>query len=222
MLFSVLTGIAAGAVHVVGGPDHLIAMAPTALKNPKLALKDSLDWGVGHAFGVLVLSLLALTFKDLVNIQIMSHYAEFAVGIVLLIVGFYAIKTAFGLSIHSHRHKHGSAHRHEHIHIHLRGSKKHKSHSHSLTSLGLLHGVAGGSHFLAVIPALALPPLGSIIYIASYLVGSILCMVAVVLAMSMASLKAGRKALPILMGFTGALSIITGIFWIEKTSNFLI
>ena len=32
MLISLLTGIAAGAVHVVGGADHLVAMAPFSLE----------------------------------------------------------------------------------------------------------------------------------------------------------------------------------------------
>ncbi len=35
MLISVLTGFAAGAVHVVSGADHMVAMAPSSIKNPK-------------------------------------------------------------------------------------------------------------------------------------------------------------------------------------------
>ena len=38
MLFSILTGFAAGALHVVSGADHLVAMAPSAIKKPSLAL----------------------------------------------------------------------------------------------------------------------------------------------------------------------------------------
>ena len=37
----IFTCIVAGFVHVVGGADHLIAMAPAAINNPKRALKNS-------------------------------------------------------------------------------------------------------------------------------------------------------------------------------------
>jgi hypothetical protein len=43
--------------------------------------------------------------------------------------------------------------------------------------MGVLHGVAGSSHFLGVIPALALPTrTGAIAYIAAFGVGSIVAM----------------------------------------------
>ena len=172
MLISILTGLAAGAVHVVGGPDHLLAIAPTAFRNPQRVFRSGLAWGIGHSTGVLVLSAFAVFLKDLVHIQRMSSFAEFAVGIVLLVCGALAIKTSLGLNIHTHHHHHhGTSHKHEHIHIHLRGHRIHTRHSHALTSLGILHGLAGASHLLAVIPALALPPIGAVIYMCSYLLG---------------------------------------------------
>ena len=64
MLISVLTGFAAGAVHVVSGADHMVAMAPQAMAKPKSALKDGLAWGVGHSAGVIILSLFGTTIKD--------------------------------------------------------------------------------------------------------------------------------------------------------------
>ena len=83
MLISVLTGFAAGAVHVVSGADHMVAMAPSAIRKPRLALMDGLAWGVGHSAGVLILSILGILAKDLINIELMSSYAEFLVGISL-------------------------------------------------------------------------------------------------------------------------------------------
>ena len=56
MLISILTGFTAGAIHVLGGADHLIAIAPSALNQPKMALKNGLSWGIGHSTGVLLLS----------------------------------------------------------------------------------------------------------------------------------------------------------------------
>ncbi|KGG16272.1 Nickel transporter UreH [Prochlorococcus sp. MIT 0602] len=221
MLFSILTGFIAGAVHVVGGPDHLIAMAPAALKQPRLAIKNGFAWGVGHSAGVLILSCIGILVKDLVQIERMSGLAELSVGVFLLIVGVFTIKASLGLNIHTHNHNHGDGQKHQHLHIHLRGREKHNKHSHTSTSLGLLHGMAGASHLLAAIPALALPSFGAFLYLVSYLLGSVLAMGAVVSIMSLATLKAGKKAIPFLFGLTGTLSVCTGFFWIHKTSIYI-
>ncbi len=220
MLISIVTGIAAGAIHVVGGADHLVAMTPSALRHPRLAIWNGLAWGLGHSAGVLGLSLIAIVFKDIAHIQRMSNWAEFFVGISLIVVGALAVRNAFGLNIHSHRHNHGNfgGDDHIHIHFHFRGRKKHLSHTHASTGLGVLHGLAGGSHFLAVIPALALPPLAAFAYMAAYLGSSIATMGIVLGAISCASLRAGRKTLPLMFGFAGLLSLVTGFIWIHKTT----
>ena len=218
MLISVLTGFAAGAVHVVSGADHMVAMAPSSLQKPRLALIDGLSWGVGHSAGVLILSILGILAKDLINIELVSSYAEFFVGISLLFVGFFAIKTSFKVNIHMHKHMHGEETTHKHFHFHSPGNKLHKSHTHAATGLGVLHGFAGASHLVAVIPALALPMFGALAYLFSYLLGSVFAMGCVVLGISFATNKANKMFYPFLMRSIGALSIVTGIFWIQKTS----
>lgn len=222
MLISIFTGFAAGALHVVSGADHLVAIAPTALNRPRLALRDGFAWGLGHSTGVLILSAIAILLKDFAHIERMSSVAELIVGFALLVVGALAIRTALGLNIHTHKHEHGNGQEHRHIHLHFRGSRRHTRHSHALTSLGVIHGFAGASHLLAVIPALALPTMGAISYMAAYLLGAIFAMGAAVLAISLATFRAGNKVLPLLVGFTGVLSVITGFFWIQKTSVYLL
>ena len=74
-----------------------------------------------------------------------------------------------------------------HVHFHFLGRQQHRHHPHASTTLGVLHGFAGGSHLLAVIPALALPPIGAVAYMGAYLVGSFVAMGLVVLAISIAS-----------------------------------
>ena len=222
MLISIFTGIAAGGLHVIGGADHLLMMAPSGMIRPRFALSNGLAWGLGHSTGVLILSTFAILIKDFSNIERMSTFAEFCVGLTLLILGFLAIRTSLGLNIHTHKHnhnhEHGHNHNHNHIHIHVLGRKKHLSHHHAATSLGVLHGIAGASHFLAVIPALALPPLEAIAYLFAYLIGSIITMGAFLSAISIAYFKIGRRSLPLLVGSTGFLSMITGVIWIQKTS----
>ena len=218
MLISILTGFAAGAVHVVSGADHMVAMAPTSVRKPRLALVDGLAWGVGHSAGVLILSSLAIVAKDLVNIELMSSYAEFFVGISLLIVGFLAIRTSLKVNIHMHQHMHGDETTHKHFHFHALGNKLHRSHTHAATGLGVLHGFAGASHLVAVLPALALPLFGALSYLFAYLLGSVFAMGCVVLGISFATSKANKMFYPFLMRFIGALSIVTGLFWLQKTS----
>ena len=106
MLISVLTGFAAGAVHVVGGADHLVAMAPFSLRRPLQAVKSGMAWGGGHSLGVVLLGVVAIFFKDLIHAESMSAWAEFLVGVSLLVIGALAIRTAFGLELHTHDHHH--------------------------------------------------------------------------------------------------------------------
>tara|TARA_B100001996_G_scaffold166153_1_gene126685 strand:+ start:78 stop:737 length:660 start_codon:yes stop_codon:yes gene_type:complete len=219
MFISVLTGIAAGSIHVFGGADHLLAMSPVAMKSPRIALKEGIVWGIGHSMGVLLLSSIALWLKDFSDIQQMSFFAELTVGFVLVLIGLAAIKRALGLDIHKHEHKHGDGSSHDHIHLHFRGTQKHLRHSHAVAGLGILHGLAGAGHLLAVIPALALPPLDAIAYLAAYLVGSVFAMTSFVMALSFATSRMKRKALPLFLGSTGVLSVLTGIFWINKIAT---
>ena len=43
--------------------------------------------GVGHSAGVVVLALIAIGLKDLAHVETMSSWAEFLVGVALLVVG---------------------------------------------------------------------------------------------------------------------------------------
>ena len=220
MLISILTGFTAGAVHVVSGADHMVAMAPSAIQKPRVALIDGLGWGIGHSAGVLILSVLAILAKDLINLELLSSYAEFLVGISLLFVGIFAIRTSFRVNIHMHEHMHGEATQHRHFHFHSLGNKLHRSHKHAAMGLGVLHGFAGASHLVAIIPALALPLVGAIMYLFAYLLGSVFAMGCVVLGISFAANKANNMFYPFLMRSIGGLSIVTGIFWIQETSIF--
>ena len=218
MLISLLTGVAAGAVHVVGGADHLVAMAPFSLSKPWAAFRHALAWGAGHSTGVVVLALIAIGLKDLAHVEAMSSWAELLVGVALLVVGALAVRTAFGLELHTHEHRHDGAADHLHLHLHVRGASNHRRHVHASSGLGLLHGLAGASHLLAVIPAVALPPHAAVGYLVAYLLGSIGAMVYVVSVVSFLTLRSGARLMPFLVGGTGALSIITGAIWLQKTS----
>ena len=213
----ILTGILAGFVHVVSGADHLIAMAPSAINSPKNAIKNSFSWGLGHSSGILLLATLAIFIKDITSLNNFSDIAEFLVGISLLVVGVFAIKNSLQLSLHSHSHKHdnGIAHRHYHFHV----KEQNKKHSHALTGLGLLHGIAGGSHLLAVLPALALPFSSACFYLISYLFGSLISMNLFTCLISFTTLNVGPHFIRSLIAFAGGLSFSLGLFWIQRSAT---
>tara|TARA_B100000902_G_C27155014_1_gene835698 strand:- start:379 stop:1050 length:672 start_codon:yes stop_codon:yes gene_type:complete len=214
----ILTGILAGFVHVLSGADHLIAMAPSAINSPKIAFKNSLSWGLGHSSGIVFLSILAIFIKDIAPLNRFSNIAEFLVGISLLIVGVFAIKNYFQLRIHSHPHEHANGISHHHYHFHGKDQENNNKKSHALTGLGLLHGVAGGSHFLAVLPALALPLISAGIYLISYLIGSFISMIIFTSLVSLTTLNAGQKFINRLIAFAGGLSFSMGLFWVQKSA----
>ena len=215
----ILTGIVAGFVHVVSGADHLIAMTPAAINNPKKALKNSFSWGLGHSSGILLLAFLAIFIKDISPLNKFSNIAEFLVGISLLVVGVFAIKNSFQLSIHSHSHKHKNGIAHRHLHFHASEQKNNNKHSHALTGLGLLHGIAGGSHFLAVLPALALPLMSACLYLISYLIGSLISMNLFTSLISLTTFIASKKFIKRIIAVAGGISFSMGLFWIQRSAS---
>ncbi len=215
----ILTGILAGLVHVFSGADHLIAMVPSAINSPKIAFRNSFSWGLGHSSGVVILTVLAIFIKDITPLNRFSNIAELLVGISLLFVGLFAIKNSFNLSIHSHSHKHENGFYHSHYHFHINEHKSNYKHSHALTGLGLLHGIAGGSHFLAILPALALSLTNACVYLVSYVIGSLISMNLFTCLISFTTLNIGQKLIKRLIAFAGGLSFSMGLFWIQRSTT---
>jgi hypothetical protein len=83
--------------------------------------------------------------------------------------------------------------------------------------MGILHGVAGSSHFLGVLPALALPTRGAAVeYIAAFGIGTVAAMTAFAAIMGSAGARMQhRGALHRGMLLTAAtLAIAVGGFWL--------
>ena len=56
----IFTGLSAGALHVVSGPDHLAVVAPLVAENPSKGFQLGFRWGLGHGLGVVILGLLGM------------------------------------------------------------------------------------------------------------------------------------------------------------------
>ena len=81
-------------------------------------------------------------------------------GVVLIGIGIWMLRRAFDRGIHLHDHTH-QGQQHTHFHVHGSGephtTPRAHTHTHTALAVGTLHGLAGSSHLLGVLPALALP-----------------------------------------------------------------
>ena len=225
MLIAALSGLVAGFVHVLSGPDHLAAVAPLAADTQRRPWLTGLDWGVGHTGGVLLVGLLALLLRELLPIEVLSSWGERLVGVVLIGIGLWGFRRALGLRVHVHAHAHGGV-RHEHVHVHAGGAGHADapsaalphSHSHAAFAVGVLHGLAGSSLLLGILPALAFATRAeSVAYLVAFGLATIFAMTAFAGAMGLIAGRArsgGAAFYRNLLYGCSAAAILVGGVWL--------
>ncbi len=179
-MITALAGLAAGSIHVLSGPDHLAAVSPLALETNKSKWTIGFRWGLGHTGGVFLVGLIALASREVIPLDAISSVSERLVGIVLIGIGVWGLHKALSKNIHTHQHTHDGS---EHVHIHIHGTPKlhgrpeaHR-HTHAAFAVGIIHGLAGSSHLLGVLPALLLPTrLEALTYLLFFGIGTISAM----------------------------------------------
>lgn len=183
-MLAAFTGLIAGFVHVLSGPDHLAAVAPLAVKAHRSAWRSGLRWGLGHSAGVAVVGLLALAFRKVLPLEALSGWSERLVGVLLLGVGVWALRQALRVQVHLHAHVHdGEPHDHLHFHAARHGHSPEAGpvsahqHGHAAFGIGTLHGLAGSSHFLGILPTLGFVHLtDSLAYLFAFAAGTVVAM----------------------------------------------
>ena len=136
-----LGGLVAGFLHVLMGPDHLAAVAPSAALRGRDAWLSGLRWGIGHSSGVLMVGIALVLLRQMEDVSKYAWLGERFVGVALIgigIWGFRVLQNTRTTSVLASSHHHQNAER-------------------TALGVGILHGLAGGSHLFGVIPALALP-----------------------------------------------------------------
>jgi len=224
MILSIFSGLIAGILHTISGPDHLAAVAPFAAEKKQASWRTGLRWGAGHSAGVWLIGLVVLPLKAHFSISALSSWSEFLVGISLVGIGIWSLRKALKQKIHSHTHVHDGI-RHTHFHKHSQSHRDAEAtrheHSHAPTAIGMLHGLAGSSHLFGIIPALMLPSIyaaGG--YIIAFGLGSIIAMSGVSFVIGALAQRLSINAVlynRFLLGISG-LTIVIGIFWIYQTS----
>lgn len=216
-----LTGFIAGLVHVLSGPDHLAALAPLTVHRPRRALAVGLQWAIGHTAGVGLIASASFMLREVVPVDLISGYSERAVGVLLIGIGIWGLRKAFATRIHAHQHSHDGEH-HTHIHVHSTGhqetEQKTHLHSHAALGIGTLHGLAGGTHLLGVLPALALPSRwAAVTYLAAYGIGTVGGMGMFSSALGLFAKRfggAGGLAYRYLMGGCASAAVAVGAAWL--------
>lgn len=219
---ALFAGVLAGSLHVVSGPDHLVAVTPLAVRSPARAMAVGAWWGAGHAVGAGLLGGLGAVARAFVDVEALSAWAEFLVGGVLCGVGIWAFVQARKLVVHRHGHDHpqpgDDTDDHAHLHAHLgareHGPAAHAGHHHRTSfGVGVLHGAAGTGHLLAVLPSLALPPASAILYLAAYGLSAVLAMTLFSGAVGLVGTRLPAKVWTGVLYLSGAAAVALGVFW---------
>jgi hypothetical protein len=90
-------------------------------------------------------------------------------------------------------------------------------HAHASFYLGILHGVAGSSHFFGVLSALALPTRGAaLVYIGAFGLGTVAAMTAFAAAVGSAGLRLrpGVAAHRTMLRAAAVLALSVGVWWL--------
>jgi len=229
MIGAIIAGLSAGAIHVLAGPDHLAAVAPLAADRTHRPWTAGLLWGLGHAGGVVVVGGAALLLREVLPVERLSGWSERLVGLVLIAIGAWGIRQATRQRVHVHEHQHDGR-RHAHVHAHARTANHEAPHAHGAAAahvhvhakaafgVGILHGLAGSAHFLAILPALAFADRATAVaYVAAFGVGTVAAMTvfaALIGWMARRFSQTGPRLYRGLLFAFGIAAIAVGIVWL--------
>ena len=231
-----LFGIVASLAHVLAGPDHLAAIGPLAINADRRPWLIGMAWGIGHLTGMLIIGILFFYLKDFIPVEFISANSEKMVGILLIAIGFWAIykmltyhKTGTHHHDHTHENTSGETYVHRHHHQHEDEASHHHQHEKrdrqtylAALGIGVLHGLAGVSHFIGLLPTLAFESsFDSALYLTGFGIGTILAMVVFSAILGLIASKASHSKKDFLFkainGLAGISAIFVGIFWIWST-----
>lgn len=208
----IFTALVMGAQHTLA-PDHVAAVSVFASRNPswRTALGVGARWGLGHSITIIALGTL-LVWTGAHFPTSWEAMMERLVGVVLVVLGAAGIRRA--MRAHWHWHEHDGV---RHAHPHAKGGGAHGRDHAAVLGIGMLHGVAGTGALVIAIPvATGASPGHSLMFLASFGVGTIVAMSAIAALAGAAFARAAlrsERAQRMLIGAAGALSVIVGVLW---------
>lgn len=201
-LLALGTALVLGFLHALE-VDHMVSVTAFVSRRPTLpaAMAFSLRWGLGHSLAVFAVGAVLLVTGVRWTPGV-DTLLEAAVGVALVAVGIWSLRTTRNL------HPHQSA--------------EHGAQRRGITSVGLLHGLAGTSAAVALIPVTLLPgkTLG-FAYLALFGIGVTAGMIVFALVAAMTMRRAagsstvwGRRV----VSWAGLGSIGVGVWWLARVA----
>jgi sulfite exporter TauE/SafE len=172
---AILFGMVLGIRHALDA-DHVIAVTTITSRNKSIlrSAMVGLSWGIGHTVTLFAAGFAVLIFKLHIP-DVLSQSLEFAVGVVLVLLGISAIRGIFASRAHSHEHYHDGTH-HTHSHSHS-GTLLH-DHRHLRRPLlvGMVHGLAGSGALTLVVLSSMTSEVQGLLFLLLFGAGTIISM----------------------------------------------
>ncbi len=196
-LLSILVlGFLLGMRHALDA-DHLIAVSTLVSQQRSLrrAARVGALWGLGHTTTLFLVGVTVILFKVTIP-ERLAHSMEFAVGILLVILGATAIKGLIAGRVHAHVHGHGDS---MHLHFHSHAGREDHQHEHPLPHrrrslfAGMVHGLAGSAALMLLVLSTIRTEAAALLYVLLFGAGSVLGMLGISLILGLPFvLAAGR------------------------------
>ena len=158
MLTLLLVGLLLGMKHALDA-DHVAAVAALATRSTsfKDTVRQGVVWGAGHTLTLLAFAGVVLA-TDANIPKGTADALEFAVGVMLVLLGLDVLRRAYRQKTHFHVHRHAGGVVHFHAHSHADDPTPHGTghhhHPHAKAfplralAVGMMHGMAGSAALL--------------------------------------------------------------------------
>ena len=215
-------GFVLGLRHALDA-DHLAALSTVLAERPTVQASTAIGffWGLGHTLMLLCVGTLLLAL-NLTIPEALAGLFEFAVGVMLVVLGLSLARRIYREQWHLHTHEHDGQ---PHVHLHSHHLQPDHAHGHwyqgSLRPLliGMAHGLAGSAALMLIVLSTVTGIGQGIGYIVVFGVGSILGMVGVGAILSLPvvySVTVGPRAYWMVQGLACLASIGLGLLMMVR------
>ncbi len=220
---ALLFGLLRGVGHALE-PDHLAAVSTLVAESrgvSRAGLLLGAAWGAGHTVTLVLVGGALFIFRATMPTRVETAF-ELLVACMLIVLGVRALVRAVRegragdetAHAHAHAHAHGDAthvHAAAHEHVHVRGFAL----ARRPLMIGLVHGLAGSGALTAAVVAQLPTPAAGLLYMALFGVGSAagMAMLSGIAGVPLARIAESRRALPVLLGVSGVVSLAMGVAW---------
>ena len=216
---ALLLGLLLGVKHALD-VDHIVAITAIVSRSRSMlhSALTGLTWGIGHTI-VLFAAGFAVLLLKLTIPERLSLLMEFAVGVLLIVLGVPLLWRLITSRAHVHLHQHADK-SHVHVHSHAYTSDHDHSHVRKPLLVGMLHGLAGSGALILLALSTTSSVAQGLIFLLVFGVGSMLGMLVLSGLISFPFKLTARLSLRLnqwAQGVAGFISIVLGLLIMWQT-----